>query len=116
MFGHPQQGMNADDVMKLRQQAGLYLRSLRETAGLSQRELAKLTDIGYYSFISQIESGRGRVPPEKYQMFADALQVDAKQFVMQLLRYYDPHTFRILCPPIPRGKAARAKPVSQQED
>ena len=64
----------------------------------TQRELAR--SVGkycYYSFISQLEeTGRGRVPPDRYRVWASALQVDPKLFVKQLLSYYDPITYGIL--------------------
>ena len=50
----------------------------------------------YYTFISQLETGRGRVPPDRYRVWASALQVDPKLFVKQLLSYYDPITYGIL--------------------
>src|SRR5690606_39166076 len=56
MYTHPQQGLEQDDVQRLRQEAGRWLRSLREKAGYSQRELARVVGLEYYTFISQIES------------------------------------------------------------
>ncbi len=50
----------------------------------------------YYTFISQLETGRGRVPPDRYRLWASALEVDPKLFVKQLLSYYDPITYDIL--------------------
>jgi transcriptional regulator with XRE-family HTH domain len=69
---------------------------LREKAGLSQRQLAARLDIEYYTFISQLENGRGRIPPDRYEDWAEALKVDVKDFTRELMRYYDPVTFRIL--------------------
>jgi len=50
----------------------------------------------YYTFISQIENGVSRVPPESLSDWASALGVDAKKFAKTLMRDYDPHTFRVL--------------------
>jgi hypothetical protein len=36
------------------------------------------------------------VPPDRYRLWADALGVDAKDFVKSLMRFYDPLTFEIL--------------------
>ncbi len=96
MFSHPQQGIAQDDVVKLRQAAGAYLRSLREAAGLSQRNLAKAVGIEHYTFISQIESGRGRVPPAQMSDWAAALGVSSREFAINLMRYYDPLTFELI--------------------
>jgi transcriptional regulator with XRE-family HTH domain len=84
------------DVQGLRRAAGDWLRSLREQRGLSQRDLAKLVDADYYTFISQLETGRGKIPPERYEIWANALDIDPKTFVKQLLQYYDPLTYEIL--------------------
>jgi hypothetical protein len=43
-----------------------------------------------------LETGRGRVPPDRYRTWAAALGVDAAAFVRELLRFYDPVTFEIL--------------------
>ena len=84
------------DVQELRRAAGDWLRKLREQRALSQRDLAKLVGAEYYTFISQLEMGRGRVPPDRYKVWADALGVKPKTFVKTLLRYYDPVTYTIL--------------------
>lgn len=92
MYSHPQFAQSSDEVLMLRQQAGRWLRTLRENAKLSQRDLAKAVGIEYYTFISQIEAGRGRVPPGQYMAFAHALNVPLRDFVKTLMRYYDPIT------------------------
>ena len=84
------------EVQELRRSAGLWLRELREECGLSQRDLAKLVGADYYTFISQLETGRGRVPPDRYGQWATALRVDPKEFVKRLLSFYDPITYSFL--------------------
>lgn len=83
-------GLNQDGVLALRQEAGVWLRGLREAAGLSQRELAKAVGLEYYTFISQIESGRGRVPPAQTRAWAEALNMPVRDFAIELMRFYDP--------------------------
>jgi len=80
----------------LRKEGGAYLRQLRERRGLSQRELAKLIGVQYYTFISQLETGRGRIPPDSYRVWARALKVNCRTFVRSLLGFYDPITYEIL--------------------
>lgn len=80
----------------LRRQGGAWLKQCREAAGLSQRDFAEKVGVGYYTFISQIESGRGRIPPERYQDWASALQLEPRDFVRQLLSFYEPITYAIL--------------------
>lgn len=84
------------DVRDLRVAGGNWLKAMREKAGLSQRELAEKVDIGYYTFVSQLENGRGRLPPDRYEAWAAALNMDPKEFTRELMRYYDPITHRIL--------------------
>lgn len=95
MYTHPQQGGGAE-AKTLRKDAGAWLRSLREARGLSQRELAQRVAVEYYTFISQIESGRGRIPPDRYELWAKALDVNVSHFVKSLMRYYDPITYQLL--------------------
>lgn len=97
MYSHPQQAASYD-VKQLRQDAGRWLKQLREAKGLSQRDLARLVGVEYYTFISQLESGRGRIPPERYAVWAEALGIDPQVFVKELLRYYDPMTYALLFP------------------
>lgn len=96
MHSHPQQGQSQQEVARLRQEAGHWLKGLREATGLSQRQFAAKVGVDYYTFISQIEAGRGRIPPDRYEAWADALGVNPANFVRELMRYYDPHTYRIL--------------------
>lgn len=95
MYTNPQT-VSAGDVQALRKEAGKWLRHLREERGLSQRQLADKVGIEYYTFISQLETGRGRIPPDRYVAWAQALGVSPKEFVHELMRYYDPMTFSIL--------------------
>ena len=57
----------------LRRQAGQWLKMLRENAGMTQAELAERVGLRYYTFISQVESGLGRVPIEMQAAWAAAL-------------------------------------------
>lgn len=74
----------------LRQECGRWLRDLREKAGLSQRELAAAMGLEYYSFISQIESGKGKIPPSHFEAWASAVKVAPRAFARELLRFYEP--------------------------
>jgi ribosome-binding protein aMBF1 (putative translation factor) len=81
---------------KLRNSAGRWLRELREKRGLSQRELAQKVGAEYYTLISQLEHGRGRIAPDRYLVWAKALGVEPREFVRQLMFYYDPVTYDII--------------------
>nr|WP_221237051.1 helix-turn-helix transcriptional regulator [Roseospira goensis] len=80
----------------MRRAAGRWLKALREKRQLSQRQLAALVEVEYYTFISQIEAGRGRIPPDRYESWAAALDVPVIPFVKTLMGFYDPVTHRIL--------------------
>ena len=97
MYSHPQHRAT-HDVKRLRQEAGEWLRALRERRHLSQRELAGRVGVEYYTFISQLETGRGRIPPDRYKVWAEVLGIEVQVFVRELLRYYDPVTFDLLFP------------------
>lgn len=86
----------SNDVTLLRQQAGIWLRDRRNEAGLSQRALANLVGFEYYTFISQLESGRGKVPSDRYAAYADAVKVPAREFATTMLRYNDPDTYDLI--------------------
>ncbi len=86
------------ESLTLRRQAGRWLKSKREERGLSQRQLADRLGLDYYTFISQLETGRGRIPPERYVDWAHALGMEPRQLVRTLMRYYDPITFELLFP------------------
>ena len=75
---------------------GLWLKELREQAHLSQRELAEKLSLDYYTFISQLENGRGRIPVHRYAEWAEAQEQDKRMFVKALLSYYEPTTYKIL--------------------
>ena len=75
---------------------GIWLKELREQQGLSQRDLAATLSLDYYTFISQLENGRGKIPAHRYAEWAIALGQEPKSFVKTLLKYYEPLTYQIL--------------------
>lgn len=99
-----------DDLGALRRECGQWLKDKREAAGLSQREIAAKVGIEYYTFISQIEAGRGRVPPERYEAYALGLGVDPREFTMTMLRYNEPIVFELLF----KGEPAPVQTVTKE--
>ena len=87
---------DASETLALRKMAGNWIRAQREKCGLSQRELAERVGLDYYTFVSQLETGRGRIPPDKYTLWAKAFDMDAKSLVMGLMPYYEPEIHKIL--------------------
>ena len=95
--GAPLQVAKAEpQAKKLRKKAGTWLKELRTRAGLSQIELAERLGYKYYTFISQVENGFGRVPTESLEEWARALGVYPSAFARELLSYYDPELHRLL--------------------
>jgi transcriptional regulator with XRE-family HTH domain len=97
MASHAQR--DSSDTKLLRVAAGRWLKGLREARSLTQREMADLVGLRYYTFISQIEGGHGRIPPDQYQGWADALGIDHKTFASEIMRYYDPVYYQMLFGP-----------------
>lgn len=80
----------------LRQDAGRWLKQARERADLTQAELAERVGLRYYTFVSQVESGQGRVPIETQGLWAQALGVEPGMFARTLLGWYEPELYRLL--------------------
>ena len=93
---HSARSLHLQAAKKLRSEAGRWLQELREKRGLSQRELAQKVGAEYYTLISQLEHGRGRVPPDRYLVWARALGVEPREFVRGLMAFYDPVTYDII--------------------
>ena len=86
----------ASESKEMRRRAGAWLKRLRSDAGLSQLELADRLGFKYYTFVSQVENGFGRVPTESMEAWAKALDVKPAEFAQQLLSYYEPELHRLL--------------------
>jgi len=86
----------AAETKRLRQQAGRWLKAAREAAGLTQAELAARVGLRYYTFVSQVESGLGRLPIEAQRAWAEAVGLEPGAFARTLLRYYEPELHRLL--------------------
>jgi transcriptional regulator with XRE-family HTH domain len=104
-------GVSVEFMQRLRNQSGLWLRQLRERRGLSQRELARRVGVPLYTFISQIEHGRGRIPPDRYLVWATALGVEPREFVRELMSYYDPVTYSIVFGDVSDAKHSQSSTI-----
>ena len=89
-------GKAAPAAKELRRKAGAWLKERRQAAGLSQMDLAQKLGFKYYTFVSQVENGFGRVPSESMEAWANALGVAPADFARHLLSYYDPDLHRLL--------------------
>ena len=86
----------AQKGVESRKKAGAWLQARRKAAGLSQIELAQKLGLKYYTFISQVENGFGRVPTDSMAAWARALGVAPGAFARQLLAFYEPELHRLL--------------------
>ncbi len=84
------------EAKQLRKEAGAWLQGLRKQAGLSQVQLAAQLGLKYYTFVSQVENGFGRVPSESMENWARALGLEPADFARHLLSFYDPELHRLL--------------------
>ena len=95
MLGNPQRAATFR-AHELRREGGKWLKEKREQANLSQRQLAAKVGAEYYTLISQLETGRGRVASDQYLVWSEVLGVLREEFVRAMLRFYDPVTYDIL--------------------
>ena len=95
-FNNHQKDEDPSRLSVLRKEAGGWLKARRCELGISQRELACRVNMEYYTFISQIEAGRGRVPSERMRIWAEALEMDTREFAITLMKYYDPHSYELI--------------------
>ena len=82
--------------LELRKKAGAWLQEQRKAAGLSQIDLAEQLGLKYYTFVSQVENGFGRVPTDSMEGWARALGIAPREFARHLLRFYQPELHRLL--------------------
>ena len=73
-----------------------WLQERRKAAGLSQIELAQRLGLKYYTFISQVENGFGRVPSDSMEAWARALNIAPAEFARHLLAFYEPELHKLL--------------------
>jgi transcriptional regulator with XRE-family HTH domain len=81
---------------ELRKRAGAWLQARRKAAGLSQIELAQKLGLKYYTFVSQVENGFGRVPNDTMEAWAHALGIAPTAFARELLAFYEPTLHKLL--------------------
>jgi transcriptional regulator with XRE-family HTH domain len=86
----------APDAKQRRKQVGIWLKERRSAAGLSQIELAAKLGLKYYTFISQVENGFGRVPIDSMEAWARVLDVEPAVFARRLISFYEPELHRLL--------------------
>lgn len=84
------------EARMLRADAGDYIKRLRIEAELTQRQLSEILGLEYYTFVSQLECGQGRLPPKLWVATANALGQDPKEFSLKMLSFYDPYAHQAI--------------------
>ncbi|MEM9148653.1 MAG: helix-turn-helix transcriptional regulator [Pseudomonadota bacterium] len=69
------------------------MRRWRDEKGYTQADLAEILELKYYSFVSQVENGIGRIPQSLYGPWADALGVDREEFCWTVLAAIEPRLY-----------------------
>ena len=90
--------LNRDIAYDYRRTVGRMVRDWRLAKGMTQDELARAMGMGFTA-ISAIETGRSTVPPERYQEFADILNVERVEFGKLMLRYSNPWAYALIFDP-----------------
>lgn len=86
----------SEEAREQRRILGRILKTWRENKGLTQADLAEALNLKYYSFISQVENGLGRIPQSLYVPWANALSVDTEAFCWCVLAHVEPSIYEAL--------------------
>ena len=78
-----------------RRRLGAWVRQARLAVGLTQQQLADRLGVGFTA-ISAVENGRNNIPPERYELLAEALGVDKQDFGRLVLRWTNPWLYALL--------------------
>lgn len=107
--------MGISTTTALRQRFGEWLKSRRETAGITQLELSQALGHSYVSMVSQVERGRSVIPAQDLAQWAKAIRVKPKELATKYLYWCHPEVSALLTgvnvfeaeglPPIPKVSA-----------
>lgn len=97
------EGEQAEKSRELRRSFGRWLKERREAQGLTQADLGMKLGLKYYSFISQVENGIGRIPQELYEPWAAALEIEPETFAWMALSRLEPGLHHMLRNQSPLG-------------
>lgn len=90
-----------DPAKQLRRDFGQWLKAHRERRSITQARMAEILGLRYFTFVSQVENGLGRIPQDLYRPWAEALEVEAKDFAAMALAHLEPGLFEMLdLPPV----------------
>lgn len=75
---------------------GQALKGHRQAAGYTQKELADVLGIEYYTMVSQMELGYMPIPPALWLPIADALGIDRTEWALLCLSEIQPEVYQAL--------------------
>lgn len=82
---------------------GQRMKRFREDLQMTQLDMAQRTDQTYFTFISQVESGKAKIPTRDLPKWAKALQLDTYEFAKSYLKAVDQHLFEAMFEPNDRN-------------
>jgi DNA-binding XRE family transcriptional regulator len=75
---------------------GKVIKEHRAKVGMTQKDLAAVLDIEYYTMVSQMELGYMSIPPSLWGKLARALDMDKHVWALRCLHTYQPDVFKAL--------------------
>lgn len=87
---------NTEESKKRREEIGAFLKKRRNDLNLTQKYMGQQLALDYYTYISQMEAGKTRVPSEMIEGLAKVLKLDCSAFSKLLLAYYDPAFYKAI--------------------
>ena len=89
--------LNSPEQVKLIEEAGAYVRDLREVAGLTQKDVSRTIQLADESFLAAVENGAATLSFELILRLAALLaRHDPIPFIIKLTRTYNPEVWEIL--------------------
>jgi len=89
--------LNSPEQVKLIEEAGAYVRDLREVAGLTQKDVSRTIQLADDSFLAAVENGAATLSFELILRLAALLaRHDPIPFIIKLTRTYNPEVWEIL--------------------
>ncbi|WP_171052728.1 helix-turn-helix domain-containing protein [Ruegeria sediminis] len=76
-----------------RAEFGKYVKEARRNVGLTQQQLAVRTGLNNPSFIAAIEAGKSRLPAERLEFFAEALELEPRALAWEAIKGWDMDVF-----------------------
>lgn len=77
----------------MRRRYGAKIQEMRETLGLTQRDVAEALGLDYYTMVSQIERGVSKIPVQDVARWALLLRQNLKEFTILYTYWNEPDLY-----------------------